>query len=122
MSWRAIIRDDDYGRGVTVVWVSEDNGSRLVTNGDMVQVLAGNTATTDEFVPLRLRDDLARSLLTALNSFYEGGEDTRALRKDYDAERKRVDTLIAAVIQTADRRGYSEGDIGAKLRKRGSRP
>ena len=101
MTWRAIIRDDDYGRGISVVWVSEDNGNRLVTNGDMVQVLAENTTTTDEFQPLRLRDDLGRSLANALIAFYEGGEDTRSLRRDYDAERKRVDQFIAHLTKAS---------------------
>jgi hypothetical protein len=45
--------------------------------------------------PLRLREDLARALLTALLKHFDGGEDTRNLRRDYDAERKRVDTFIA---------------------------
>jgi hypothetical protein len=43
---------------------------------------------------LRLDDDTARALLDALARHYEGAEDTRALRRDYDGERKRVDGLI----------------------------
>jgi hypothetical protein len=43
---------------------------------------------------MTLDDGSARALLDALSRHYEGAEDTRALRRDYDAERKRVDTLI----------------------------
>lgn len=38
-------------------------------------------------------DGEARALLEALTRHYSGTEDTRALRKDYDDERKRVDKL-----------------------------
>lgn len=43
---------------------------------------------------LVLSDEIARPLLDALSRYYNGAEDTRALRRDYDAERKRTDTLI----------------------------
>ena len=41
-----------------------------------------------------LTDGEARALLEALTRHYHGAEDTRALRRDYDDERKRVDRLI----------------------------
>ena len=47
--------------------------------------------------------DSGRALLEALTRHYNGAEDTRALRKDYDAERKRVDEqnrVIADIAQT----------------------
>jgi hypothetical protein len=44
-----------------------------------------------------LEDDEARALLDALTRYYNGAEDTRALRKDYDAERARVDKLTATL-------------------------
>lgn len=51
---------------------------------------------------LRLSEDEARALYEALASYFGGaGHDTRALRADYDAERKRVDTMIAALIGRA---------------------
>ena len=43
---------------------------------------------------LTLDDYQARAVLDALTRHYQGAEDTRALRRDYDGERKRVDTLI----------------------------
>lgn len=41
-----------------------------------------------------LPEDTGRALLEALMQHYQGSEDTRALRRDYDAERKRVDELV----------------------------
>jgi hypothetical protein len=40
-----------------------------------------------------LPEDTGRGLLEALVRHYQGAEDTRALRQDYNAERKRVDEL-----------------------------
>lgn len=42
--------------------------------------------------------DVARVLLDALTAHYGGTGDTRALRQDYDGERKRVDRMIDAMI------------------------
>jgi hypothetical protein len=47
-----------------------------------------------------LDEDEARALLQALVRHFDGGEDTRSLRKDYDAERKRVDLLIDKLANT----------------------
>lgn len=41
--------------------------------------------------------DTGRALLQALVEHYQGAEDTRALRRDYDAERKRVDAQAKAI-------------------------
>lgn len=46
---------------------------------------------------LLLTDDIARPLLDALLRHYAGAEDTRTLRRDYDAERARVDGLIETI-------------------------
>lgn len=46
---------------------------------------------------LRLNNEAALALLDALTRHYQGAEDTRALRRDYDAERKRVDQLTATL-------------------------
>lgn len=48
---------------------------------------------------LRLPDDMARALLDALSAHYGGTTDVRTLRKDYDAERSRVDRLLDAAIK-----------------------
>lgn len=46
-------------------------------------------------------DEEARALLEALVRHYQGAEDTRALRRDYDAERARVDQLTASLSMVA---------------------
>lgn len=52
--------------------------------------------------PLMLHEDEARAVYEALASYFGGlGADMTALRKDYDAERRRVDKFIDLVIRTA---------------------
>lgn len=47
-----------------------------------------------------LPDDMARALLQALSEHYGGAAvDARALRADYDAERRRVDRLIDKLLE-----------------------
>lgn len=48
-----------------------------------------------------LGDDEARAVLDALTRYFSGAEDTRALRRDYDAERKRVDALTGTLSTLA---------------------
>lgn len=58
-------------------------------------------APADDVQPLRLDNDTARALYETLADYFGGsGHDTRALRKDYDAERKRVDRLIDHLTAT----------------------
>lgn len=45
--------------------------------------------------------DTGRALLEALVQHYQGAEDTRQLRKDYDAERKRVDEQSRVISDIA---------------------
>lgn len=45
-----------------------------------------------------LGPDESAALCIALNNHYQGVDDQRALRKDYDNERGRVDKLIGALI------------------------
>lgn len=47
---------------------------------------------------MRLNPDAARALFDALASFYGGIEDARSLRGDYDAERARVDKMLATML------------------------
>lgn len=56
---------------------------------------------------LTLGHDAAHALLAALTTHYQGVDDQRALRKDYDAERKRVDGLINVLTDVA--RGGARG-------------
>lgn len=57
-------------------------------------------AAAPERPTLLLSDDMGRALLDALSAHYGGHSDVRSLRKDYDAERKRVDKLTDAIVQS----------------------
>ena len=50
---------------------------------------------------LCLPQDAARALLDTLTRHFHGAEDTRALRKDYDAERSRADLMARALIDVS---------------------
>lgn len=108
---RAYIREDLPGMYLSVSIVKhyegrarhilriEDPGSQTVARWEeLPDPPAGVVEPT-----LQLGDDEARALLEALTSHYSGVEDTRALRRDYDAERKRVDTLTAALADVTRR-------------------
>lgn len=45
--------------------------------------------------------EAGHALLNALVRHYQGAEDTRALRRDYDAERKRVDHHVEVIADIA---------------------
>ena len=47
---------------------------------------------------IRIPIDLARVLMDVLVRHFGGSDDSRTLRKDYDAERARVDKFIAATL------------------------
>lgn len=98
MSWTCHVEQDFMRDGVKIMW--GDHEARTYSNGDVV-VVGPDPASALDLEPLRLRDDLARSLLTALLRHFDGGEDTRSLRKDYDAERKRVDIFITHLTAEA---------------------
>lgn len=50
---------------------------------------------------LTLGHDEAHALVAALTNHYQGVDDQRALRKDYDHERGRVDKLLDAITRIA---------------------
>jgi hypothetical protein len=56
---------------------------------------------------MQIPAEFARALLDGLQRYFQGAEDTRALRQDYDAERKRVDKLTDALISIAGTRTVS---------------
>jgi hypothetical protein len=61
------------------------------------------TSGADVAPTFRLPAETGRALLDALAHHYEGGEDTRRLRADYDAALKRADAkdaVIADVLKT----------------------
>lgn len=96
--WEALIGDDFMMRGLRIAWRRDlhDSGTEY-SNGSVNWVERGDGATVPNIDPLILRDDMARALLAALLRHYNGADDARMLRKDYDAERARVDRLTETV-------------------------
>ena len=49
---------------------------------------------------LVVSEEHGRALLQALVEHFQGADDTRALRRDYDHEKQRVDRLVDALIES----------------------
>lgn len=85
----AVTRGTDYETRSVLLW--EPVAVKVVTEATSSQ--------QDDRVWLRLPEDDLRAIYEALaDHFGHAGHDVRALRKDYDAERARVDKLIGNLI------------------------
>lgn len=99
------VTDNYFNHGVRVFIVHDlGDEKRILRNPgalgfDSWEVFEPNQEVEPTFA---LSDDASRALLEALVRHYQGAEDTRALRRDYDAERKRVDDqakVLADVVR-----------------------
>jgi hypothetical protein len=106
MTIRAYVQDDYRSFGLSVLFVleTEDHPREIArfTDGSFVrweQVAPGDAIEPSLVLP---DGDFARALLDTLTRHYHGAEDTRALRRDYESERSRVDQLIGTVSKIAD--------------------
>lgn len=95
--WEALVGSEFMRGGVRIAWRREFAGGMEYTNGSTVQRVTDPAVTVD-IEPLVLHDEMARTLLAALLRHYNGADDARMLRKDYDAERARVDKLLDALV------------------------
>lgn len=98
--WQALIGEDFYMMGVKLIWRRElHDGAVEYSDGKTTWRVQRDDAVSIEtqVEPLLLRDDMGRALLAALLRHYNGADDARMLRKDYDAERARVDRLTETV-------------------------
>jgi len=103
---------------VSLVWRGEQPGDprrilRLHADGDGEQhrVWTSWEALDPDVVTaptLTLGHDEAIALMGALHTHYQGVDDQRMLRKDYDAERGRVDKMIGALIEIKTGRGRDD--------------
>lgn len=95
MSSRAHVEYDPFGDTVKIAVVRPHHILIWEPVSVRERNVDSNTVPTDD-AWLRIGEDDARAMYEALAHYFGGaGHDTRALRKDYDAERARVDTFIA---------------------------
>lgn len=102
MTARAHVEFDPRSFGVRIAvqpWAGEDESAVLLWERPIVRTLSRSEVAPDESW-LQLNEDVARAIYEALaDHFGHSGHDARALRKDYEAERKRVDLFIAKAVK-----------------------
>lgn len=107
MTARAFIAEQDplrRGLSIWLGWDTEDAITQWLSDGTRVTMQRGEPAA-DTGPSLNLPDELARALLEALVRHYHGAEDTRHLRRDYEAERARVDRFISYLTRGSEEAG-----------------
>jgi len=95
--YRTFVQHDLVARGVSVYLghVTDGRVTRVALPAKLEMVEVDLEATPDQVKPwLRLDDEVATKLLDALAAHYGGHSDLRTLRRDYEAERARMDKLI----------------------------
>jgi hypothetical protein len=97
---KAHVKDEWERDMVGIAVVRDHGGQREILQWETVAVATRSAEdgyrVEDERDRLHIREDDARAIYEALaEHFGHNGHDVRALRKDYDAERSRVDRLIA---------------------------
>lgn len=97
MTYRAYVSQGDmFRRFLSIGILDEWDGQapRILRDGQWESITPeGVDPTPTILLPI----EAARALLDSLTRHFHGADDTRALRKDYDAERARVDKLIDMV-------------------------
>jgi hypothetical protein len=108
----AHIVDGPFGDSIRVFVINKTDHGRMLLRLHDDQSLEwlelAEAAVNDPIAPtIELPGEVGRAVLDSLTRYYHGAEDTRALRRDYDAERKRNDTLVKAL-----------GDVALQLARR----
>lgn len=89
--------EDDWMRDKVAVHLAE-GGEEFVHIYDFAAVTVTRAERTlahrETTEPLRLTHDMARALYEGLAKHFGGAPETATLRKDYEAERARVDVFI----------------------------
>ena len=104
MSAKAYVEADWIADGVKIALIlrrSETTTEVMTWAAPTARVVDTHTTAPDDAF-LRLPDDIARALYEALSAHYGGNVvDATRLRKDYDAERARVDVFIRHLTDRA---------------------
>lgn len=101
MTARALVTDGFPSQSVHIMLgrVFPDGSSEVVRPADLTfERTPPHAAGVTQDASLTLPEDMARELLDALLRHFGGSAETQTLRKDYDAERRRVDKLIDVLI------------------------
>ena len=106
MAAEAFVQDDWMRDGVKIaVRLSNTQDDReMILWGDVAvtRITEANSATPSEDAYLHLPNDVARAIYEALSRHFGGNVvDAVALRRDYEAERIRVDTFIKPLTREA---------------------
>jgi hypothetical protein len=93
---RAHVVDEFWRDGVGIYLVDTENGNRRVAEPvDFVWSPVAEAVEVAVQAPtLRMPEHVARALLDALAAHFGGTSEVQTLRKDYMAERARVDKMI----------------------------
>lgn len=106
MSTKAYVKDDWQRDGIKIAVIRERGPHRELLTWTLgeVRVLEERSYANpedDSESYMHIQEDDARALYEALaEHFGHAGHDIRALRKDYDAERKRVDKMLDGLLRT----------------------
>ncbi|WP_042400070.1 hypothetical protein [Streptacidiphilus carbonis] len=96
------VTDGPFGDGVRVFILNEGPGGRYLHRpGGQPSMQEITEGSADVEPSITLGGEEARALLDSLMRYYHGAEDSRALRRDYEAERKRVDTQADVIADIA---------------------
>lgn len=105
---KVLIREQLVSDTLDVFLVRQDEGARYLLHMENSSVfrwdeVPSGGAVSDVILEptFVLPFDSGRALLDSLVRHYQGAEDTRQLRKDYENERRRVDLMIDALIDGA---------------------
>jgi len=107
MTMHVYLHEDLMAHGLTVTFVERRADGldpaimRLSEVGVIWETFDANDLAVQPEPTFRLPAEAGRALLEALVRHYNGAEDTRALRRDYDAERKRVDEQAKVLADVA---------------------
>lgn len=99
--WRAYAVEDRVRLGVVLtIGRSVDNErvqmvTKMGPRGDVEIVTRAASAMPDEDDRILIPLDMALAILDGLAQLFGGTSDSRTLRRDYEHERARVDTMIA---------------------------
>jgi len=102
---KALVRvEDDWMRDKVAVLLAEadDRWIDVIDFGAVTVTRRERDARENaDIEPLRLSHDMARALYEALAKHFGGAPETATLRKDYEAERARVDVFIRYMTEAA---------------------